>query len=381
MLLWVFAQACHAQVTGGEPRVILADLETIEALSYADQAREIPRIYRETWPGLQIALVSSFVIQPNVARSRCRALLESHHDQLVALVREDLRSGDVIRGLRAAGEFRLASLYDDVSAHLQGRAEVYAAYALAEINDPRAIALLTGKGVLMHFEPLRRLQRNRPAVPSLAELLDSPDSGIRWRTAYALAESADPKLIPSIRKLARDPSPQVRAQAANMAFSLAPDIFATIRPVLVAMLADQSLDVKSTVAIFFAARNDGISTKAIYELLSQEDQLEPWRQSNIVQAMNTLTGSYFGFTPGTISTPSARRENLQRLAKWMQQNPATQHRILQRRNETLCSYYHHRYSRSSQNPDHLTDDRPRLIATSMSANLFSPAGRATGDHR
>jgi len=95
MLLWVFAQACHAQVTGGEPRVILADLETIEALSYADQAREIPRIYRETWPGPEIALVSSFVIRPNVVRSRCRALLESHYDQLVALVREDLRSGDV----------------------------------------------------------------------------------------------------------------------------------------------------------------------------------------------------------------------------------------------------------------------------------------------
>jgi hypothetical protein len=91
--------------------------------------------------------------------------------------------------------------------------------------------------------------------------------------------------------LARDPSPQVRAQAANMAFCLTPDAFAVIIPVLVPMHADESLDVQSTVAIFFAERNDGISAKAIYDLLLREDHLEAWRQSNIVQAMNNLTGS------------------------------------------------------------------------------------------
>jgi hypothetical protein len=55
-------------------------------------------------------------------------------------------------------------------------------------------------------------------------------------------------------------------------------------------------------------------------LLVQEEKLEPWRQSNIVQSLQTLTGSYFGFIPGTISTASARQASLNQFAHWISEN-------------------------------------------------------------
>ncbi len=77
---------------------------------------------------------------------------------------------------------------------------------------------------------------------------------------------------------------------------------------------------RSSIAVLFASRNDKVGARAIYDLLAHEDVLEGWRQSNVVQAMQTLTGSYFGFTPGTISTPEVRRAALERLAAWITDN-------------------------------------------------------------
>jgi hypothetical protein len=77
------------------------------------------------------------------------------------------------------------------------------------------------------------------------------------------------------------------------------------------------VDVKSSVAIYFATRQDAVCSKILYDLLAQEEKLEPWRQSNLVQALQTMTGSYFGFVPGTISTESARQASLDRFARWI----------------------------------------------------------------
>ena len=93
-----------------------------------------------------------------------------------------------------------------------------------------------------------------------------------------------------------------------------------MRPVLVTLLADKTVDVRSSVAILFASRKDSVCAKALYDLLAQEEKLEPWRQSNLVQALQTITGSYFGFIPGTISAGSARRTSLDQFARWISEH-------------------------------------------------------------
>jgi HEAT repeat protein len=148
-------------------------------------------------------------------------------------------------------------------------------------------------------------------------LLDDKDSEVRWRAAYALAESGDPRLALVVKRLARDEASEVRVQAANIGFLLPPETFLRLRPVLVRLLADKVLNVRSSVAIMFASRKDAVCAKALYDLLAQEEKLEPWRQSNLVQSLQTMTGSYFGFIPGTISAESARRASLEQFARWI----------------------------------------------------------------
>lgn len=178
-------------------------------------------------------------------------------------------------------------------------------------------------GIKGHFEELRSLQRGRPANPELVAFLDDKNPEVRWRAAFALAESGDPRLAPTVKRLARDEASEVRVQAANIAFLLPSDTFVRLRPVLVKLLTDKSVDVRSSVVILFATRKDAACTLSLYDLLAHEaheEKLEPWRQSNLVQALQTLTGSYFGFIPGTISTESARRASLEEFARWISNN-------------------------------------------------------------
>jgi hypothetical protein len=309
------------------------------------------RIYRDVWPILEremltaiafnAATVPSVVEERNLtpeelatayerqggwafvaeaARVRCRRLLSSHAELVEGLAREDLRTKDreqLQRGLRAAGEFHLIALYENVVGQLDGPAEEIAASALRDLNDPRAIPQLVRHGIKRHFEVLRSLQRGRPANSELLALLHRKDFEVRWRAAYALAESGDPRLSPFVERLARDEAPQVRVEAGNIAFLLPFEAFIRLRPVLVRLLADRAVEVRSSVAILFATRKDAVCAQALYDLLAQEEKLEPWRQSNLVQALQTMTGSYFGFIPGTISTQSARQGSLEHFARWI----------------------------------------------------------------
>jgi HEAT repeat protein len=140
---------------------------------------------------------------------------------------------------------------------------------------------------------------------------------MRWRAAYALAESGDSRLAPIVARLAGDEASKVRVEAGNIAFLLPTEAFVRLRPVLVRLLSDKAVEVRSSVAILFATRKDAVCAKALYDLLTQEEKLEPWRQSNLVQALQTMTGSYFGFIPGSISTESARQASLDRFARWI----------------------------------------------------------------
>ena len=355
-LLWVVGpKTCIAQTSEPDYQAKAHDLfvtvERTARLPALQQTLEIPRIYSDVWPILETEMLTAeiadfrlnrmtidernltpeelatiyqqhgdWAMVAKVARGRCRRLLALHADEVEDLAREDLRSKDqkrLWRGLRAAGDFRLAGLYDDVTAQLNGSEDVFAGQALRELDELRAIPLLARHGIKGHFEVLRGLQRGRPANSELLALLNDKDAQIRWRAAYALAESGDPRLAPIVERLARDAASEVRVQAACIAFSLPSDAFVRLRVVLVALLGDNALNVRSSVVILFAARKDPVCAKALYDLLAEEEKLESWRQSNLVQALQTLTGSYFGFIPGTISTESARRAALDQFARWI----------------------------------------------------------------
>jgi HEAT repeat protein len=257
------------------------------------------------------------------ARVRCRALLASHPKEIESLAREDLESHDraqLQRGLQATGRFKLTQLYDDAAAQLDGPEEDFAAYALRELNDPRGIPLLAHHGITRHYDVLRTLQRGRPADPALLALLIDKNSEVRWRAAYALAESGDPHLTPIVEHLLRDEASEVRVQAASIAFVLPTGALIQLRPQLVRLCTDQAIDVRAWITILFADRKDTVCAKALYGLLAQEQRLEPWRQSNLVQALQNMTGSYFGFVPGTISSEPARRASLDQFAQWISEN-------------------------------------------------------------
>ena len=330
-------------------RDLFLDVERTARLRTPQQDQETARVYRDVWPALETEMLTAFngwaapnaVEERNLtpeelatayerqggwpfvaeaARMRCRRLLGSHQKLVEGLAGEDLESKDqkqLQRGLRAAGQFHLTGLYEDVAAQLDGTEEDVAASALRDLNDRRAISLLARHGITRHYDKLRRLQRGRPANSELVALLHDQDSEVRWRAAYALVESGDPRLSPFVERLARDEASEVRVQAANIAFLLPSEKFVRLRAVLVRLLADKAVEVRSSVAILFATRKDAVCAKALYDLLTQEEKLEPWRQSNLVQALQTMTGSYFGFVPGTISTESARRASLDQFARWI----------------------------------------------------------------
>jgi hypothetical protein len=58
---------------------------------------------------------------------------------------------------------------------------------------------------------------------------------------------------------------------------------------LVLLFSDADVGVRADVAVAMASRMDCVSAPALLALVTQEEMLEPWRQSNVVQAINTLT--------------------------------------------------------------------------------------------
>lgn len=339
----------HFQEQQTKARDLFLTVERAARLPAAGQDREIPHLYRDVWPVVQFPpsvpalslpdfaiddrsetpeqLADAYERRPGgwtivvlAARHRCRKLLATHARQVEGLAREDLESKDpalAARGLRFASEFRLGGLYDAVVPQLDGASPEIAASALLQMDDPRAIPPLIQHGGVKHFEQLRGLQRGRPADAGLLALLEAKEPGVRWRAAYALAESGDPRLVPVVERLARDEAATVREQGANIAFGLAPAAFVRVRPALVALLADKALNVKSAVAIGFAQRKDPVCVNALYELLEDEGTLAPWQQNMVVEAVDTVTGDSFGFVRGTILTEPARRTALARFEQWI----------------------------------------------------------------
>jgi HEAT repeat protein len=208
-------------------RQAFLDVERTARLAASEQQEALPRLYLETYPGLEglLAHLRPYRIPPGdgltpeelaarieaeagwgwlaeIARSRAREILAGQRAKLVGLVASDFRDGSpaaLHRALRVVGDLRLWDFLDDAVRVLESAPEELAgraAYALRDLNDPRAIEPLIRKDPqhpTRYFEILRYLQRNRPPHPLLVRLLDSADETTRRQAAYALEESIRPK--------------------------------------------------------------------------------------------------------------------------------------------------------------------------------------------
>jgi hypothetical protein len=314
------------------------EFERIEELPPAEQEKEIPRVYREMHPDLfsvhfggeQPKLIIRPGKQPyfvGVMCDRSRELLAAHVQVVRPLIRVDLRSGDRARvghAVRTIGWLRSHEFYDEVvTAFRQGVVEWSAVATLRDLNDPRAIRVILEKhprDPLRYFEVLRSLCTKRPADPVLVKLLRSEDAKTRWQAAYALTESGDPTLAPEVERLAKDPDPEVREQAARMGSCLAMEGVIRSRPVLLAQLSDKDVNVRLAAARGLAAGKDKACARTLLDLL-KDDSLDELLHAQVRTAVQSLAGTHFGYYHGSDGWKPTTEKNkvaIRRFTEWVE---------------------------------------------------------------
>ena len=337
-------------------RRLFLEIESAARSPVDQQPGFLPRVYRDVCPALKTLYVAHTVFGAHRAadnsesptqaadrleraggwpalgeagRRRCSAFLTAHRDRVESLIREDLRGGSSQEkqwALFVIGETRAVRLLDAAIAALGSRDPdpIYAAQALRDLDDPRAIPALIRSvpgDPTRFYETLRSLQRKRAAHPQLLELLQSKDAQVRWRAAYALVDSRDETLVPLLPGLVADPAADVRRQAGYIAVSFDAATYGRLRSSIAALLTDADTGVRADIAVAVASRMDRASGPALLALVEREATLDSWRQSNVTQAIQTLTGSYFGLTPGTPSSPEVRGKALAAFGEWVKKNP------------------------------------------------------------
>ena len=349
-----------------EARKLFLAVETVSRLEKEEQERHIQKLYEEILPRLRsldvvglpertgplIPQQRSWYSPEELAErimahgdggwpwlivegtSLCLDILKKNHASLVPCVKADMESkkeANMKRALLVIGDLGLVGFFEPVLHVFETDAVLSerASYALRDIDDPRAIAPMVKKcpdlrGHYTVLAFLRRLQAGKKADPSLLGLLDSKDPEVRCRAAYALAESGDPRLIPHIERLANDKDAEVREYASNMGFCMEGGEFEKVRPVLVSMLADSSMRVRSITARCFAQRKDMVCARTLFELL-KDTSMDKLKQHDIVQGIHSLTGSYFGYYSDACEpTTTNKKKAIRRFADWVEKNAANQ---------------------------------------------------------
>jgi len=339
------------------------DMEKVARLPDEDQKKEVLRVYTDIYlttaahiPLLgplpvenpealtpeqladQLERAGSFWLYAR-ADAICKEILHKHQDALRPTIENGLTSRNtksVHKALSFICDFKPDGFFDAAVKLFNEDEEMpsHAAIALRAIDDPRAIPILVNRNrnrptfSLSHFESLRRLQRNRPPDMDLLELLSSRDEVIRWRAAYALANCGDVVLAPYVKRLLEDQSPKVRSAAASMGFCLKEPGYSQVRPHLVKLLSDPDTTVRLKAAVAFAERKDKISAHTLLELMKDESIGER-THSNVYQAINNLTGTYFGYYHGSDGwkpSTAVNKAATERFAKWIEDNAKGQPR-------------------------------------------------------
>jgi hypothetical protein len=297
-------------------------------------------IPHDTWSSLNPEQLAVHILGPQgygwgllhaESKRVCVKVLENNRDELKRLVTQDLEQNDKTtkaRALHAIGKFRFAEFFGPVLAIFETDADLWerAAYTLSDIGNPQAIRPMMQKYPTLRGNPtfglLRSLQRRHGAEPLLIERLHSVDPEERWRATYSLAESGDPSLIPYVERLIHDEDERVREAAANIGFCIDTGDSHLVRPILVEALHDPSPTVRRFAACCFAQRKDAVCAPVLLELL-KDGSMESWAHSNIVQAVQSLAGTYFGYHVGSDAWQPTTENNqaaIERFAEWIEQD-------------------------------------------------------------
>jgi hypothetical protein len=270
--------------------------------------------------------LSQFMIY---TRNRGFNLLRENIQETKRLIKIDLLSAtdkERERALMYIGEFKLSEFNEDVldiflhSTELESKA----AYTMRDLQMYDGIKFLVSKpeNPTKYFEILRTLQKNKKAHESILVLLDSPDSEIRWKSAYALAESGDEVLIPYVKKLIKDHNSEVRKRAAYMGFFLKDGAYKKVYGDLVKLLSDRDRSVRIEVVCMFSWNKDVVCAEAMLDLL-RDDSLEELSHSRIWQAMDNLCGNYFGYYHGSDGwkpTTENNKISIKKFEEWIANN-------------------------------------------------------------
>ncbi|MDP2652547.1 MAG: HEAT repeat domain-containing protein [Candidatus Omnitrophota bacterium] len=341
---------------------IFVTVESIARLPYEQQQGEEVYLYQEAYPLLKdrdYALIPGSFAPENAAqlspeelasmimardangiyglkeaaRGKCLELLKKHRQLVVPMIWADLENDEYWnrdRGLSLTAELAVTEMILKVLKILKESRDDHeirqAVYALERLGDFSVIENLINKypeKPLEFFETMRSLSKGHPPHPAVLKLLSSEDEEQRWKAVYVLAESGDAALIPVFQDLMRDPSAKVREQAVVMGYMILKKDRPDVRPSLVAVLSDPARDVRYYAAILLAEIKDKACAPVLLELL-KDGSMEEWRHSNVVQAVNNLTGSYFGYYNGSDGWQPTTEQNQKAIAafaKWIEDNP------------------------------------------------------------
>lgn len=262
---------------------------------------------------------------------RTRALLTKHVDALAVLVKQDLTANDlatVERGCTVIAELRLLQFTPQMLAlYLADTPLSKPAYtALVWLRDPATVALLLAeiqkdpKTIIRHAGLFHGPLSDRPAEPQLVKLLDSADPDIRHGAAYALYQCTDATLAQPIAKLATDADPRLPTDSLFLAQRLPGEAFVTIRADLAPLLSSPDQDVRLTAITCFAKHKDLLAGPPILAMLKL-DHLETGAQVTIMQALNALAESSFGYDMHNWGPPTNRKA-IQEFTGWLEHRDA-----------------------------------------------------------
>ncbi len=134
----------------------------------------------------------------------------------------------------------------------------------------------------------------KPAEPLLLGLLNSPDAEIRYGAVRAVYECSDPKLAQPAVELAREKEARLRSAAAQLASNLPGASFAAVRDDLLPLLSDKEEAVQFDALRCFAQQKDLAAGPVILKLLKRH-QLDEQFKVTVMQAMSKLAGSNFNY--------------------------------------------------------------------------------------
>ncbi len=293
---------------------------------------------------------------PNMFAQRISLMLfDAYPQQTEPVILQDLRSTDpgaISRGLRVAGgmqEAALPGLFDDLQriSFSDGQCSDEALRTLINYcARPSAYLVLSNKGksftpsskalgliplLVPRFqkEPQRyvgALMELLPYAPAPKELLADLNSW--WSTnlrLYALeALSASRDLLPTayIIKLAGDRDPKMRGWSITLGFQKRRQDFDQLKPALAKLLDDREWDVRRSVTLQFAARQDPICAATLLQLL--KDVYRTGQSGDFYQFASEadyIAHQKFGFDPGTGPVPLHNKQNddaLKSYASWVQ---------------------------------------------------------------